>query len=317
MISTAKRVLQIEARALSALAERLGDDFVDAVEQIAEAPGRVVLVGMGKSGIVARKIAATLASTGTPALYMNPAEAVHGDLGMIVSGDVVIALSHSGETEEVLRLVATIRRLGAKIIAMTGYRDSTLARQSDIVLDTFVEEEGCPLGLAPMASTTSALALGDALAACLMERRGFAEEDFARLHPGGKLGLKLARVEQVMHTGSAVPTVPLTAPMKDVVVEISAKRLGCAAVCHEDLRLAGVITDGDLRRLLQRETDPMRLTAEQVMTAQPTTISASQLASAALQLMEERKITMLPVVDERHKLVGLIQIHDLWGTQLF
>lgn len=315
--SAGRRVLEIEARALLALSERLGDAFEQAVEAIDSAAGRVVLTGMGKSGLVARKISATLASTGTPAIYLHPAEAIHGDLGMIVRGDVVIALSHGGETDEILRLLATIRRLGATIVAMTGYRDSTLGREADVVLDTFVEEEGCPLGLAPMASTTSAMAVGDALAASLMTRRGFSEEDFARLHPGGKLGKKLARVHQVMHHGEAVPRVRVSAPMRDVVIEMSRKRLGCTAVVDDANRLVGIVTDGDLRRLLEKAEQPLDLVAEQVMTKNPATIDPDALASAALALLEDRKITMLPVVKDSGELQGLVQIHDLWGTQLY
>lgn len=317
MIETARRVLRIEARAVDAMAARIGEPFERAVRMILDAPGRVVLTGMGKSGLVARKIAATLASTGTPALFLHPAEAIHGDLGMIVRGDVVVALSQSGETEEILRLLATIRRLEARVIALTGRPDSTLGREADIVLDTSVEEEGCPLGLAPMASTTCALALGDALAAALMVRKGISEEDFARLHPGGRLGKKLARVRQVMHEGDRVPVVRPDTPMREVVIEMSRKRLGCTTVVDEEGRLAGIITDGDLRRLLERSPDPLNLTAGEVMTPQPVTIGPDELASAALATMERRKIMMLPVVGEDGRLLGLVQIHDLWGTQLF
>ncbi|MDQ7007977.1 MAG: KpsF/GutQ family sugar-phosphate isomerase [Acidobacteriota bacterium] len=316
-LETGRRVLRIEARAIESLAGRLGESFEAAVALIRGARGRVVLSGMGKSGLVARKIAATLASTGTPALFLHPAEAIHGDLGMIVEGDVVLALSHSGETAELLALLETIRRLGAKIIAMTGAAESTLAREADLLLDTSVEEEGCPLGLAPMASTSSALALGDALAAALMVAKGFSEEDFARLHPGGRLGKKLARVEQMMHHGDAVPRVLPATPMKQVVLEISRKRLGCTTVCTDEGLLVGLITDGDLRRLLERDPAPLEHVAEEVMTPNPQTIASRELASVALHLMESRKITMLPVVDDRGRLEGLIQIHDLWRTNLF
>ncbi|HHN74204.1 MAG TPA: KpsF/GutQ family sugar-phosphate isomerase, partial [Acidobacteria bacterium] len=247
----------------------------------------------------------------------HPAEAIHGDLGVIVEGDVVLALSHSGETAELLALLETIRRLGARIIAMTGVTDSTLAREADLLLDTSVEEEGCPLGLAPMASTSSALALGDALAAALMVAKGFSEEDFARLHPGGRLGKKLARVEQMMHHGQAVPRVEPATPIRQVVLEISRKRLGCTTVCTTEGRLVGLITDGDLRRLLERDPAPLEHIAEEVMTHGPLTISRRELASSALRLMESRKITMLPVVDDEGRLEGLIQIHDLWRTNLF
>jgi arabinose-5-phosphate isomerase len=310
----AKAVLTIEARALRALAERLDESFDRATELIRSSPGRVVLTGIGKSGLVARKIAATLASTGTPALFLHPAEARHGDLGVVLAGDVVIAVSHSGETGEILALLDTIRRLGARLIAITGQRQSTLAREADLLLDTSVEEEGCPLGLAPMASTTAALALGDALAAALMVANGFGESDFALLHPGGKLGRKLARVESLMHSGERMPRVLPSTEMKAVVLEMSRGRMGCTAVVDRDGQLLGLITDGDLRRLLEREVNPLQRTAEQVMTRQPVTIAPHALASAALRVMEERKITMLPVVDDRRLLLGLLQIHDLWTT---
>ncbi len=314
---TGVRVLRVEARALAALADRLGEEFDRAVRLILEAPGRVVLTGMGKSGLVARKIAATLASTGTPSLFLHPAEAIHGDLGMIVRGDVVVALSHSGETGEIVALLETIRRLGASIVAVTGQPRSTLGREADVLLDTSVEEEGCPLGLAPMASTAAAMAVGDALAAALMVAKGFGEQDFARLHPGGKLGRKLARVHQMMHTGDALPRVSPEASMREVVVEMSRGRLGCTTVVRGDGRLAGIITDGDLRRLLERDPDPLARRAGDVMTPEPVTIAPDALASAALRIMEDRKITQLPVVDPDGTLRGIIQIHDLWGTQLF
>ncbi len=312
-----RRVIEAEARALAALAQRLGPVFDDAVEAILGCRGRVVLTGMGKSGLVARKIAATLASTGTPALFLHPAEAIHGDLGMIVKGDVVIALSQSGETAEILGVVETVRRLQGTLLVMTGRAGSTLGREADLLLDTSVAEEGCPLGLAPMASTTAMAALGDALAAALMVAKGFSEEDFARLHPGGRLGRRLARVRQFMHTGEAVPRVGPTTTMGEVVLEMSRKRLGSTAVVDEAGRLLGIVTDGDLRRLLQRDATPLDRTAVEAMTARPTTIGADALASAALALMEERKITMLPVVAADGTLEGIVQIHDLWGTQLF
>lgn len=312
-----RRVIEAEARALGALGARLGPTFDAAVDAILGTRGRVVLTGMGKSGLVARKIAATLASTGTPALFLHPAEAIHGDLGMIVKGDVVIALSQSGETAEILGVVEAVRRLGGTLLVMTGRVGSTLGREADLLLDTSVAEEGCPLGLAPMASTTAMLALGDALAAALMVAKGFSEEDFARLHPGGRLGRKLARVRQFMHTGEAVPRVGPDAPMGEVVLEMSRKRLGSATVVDRAGRLLGVVTDGDLRRLLQRDATPLGHTAAEAMTPRPITIAADALASAALALMEERKITMLPVVAADGTLEGVVQIHDLWGTQLF
>jgi arabinose-5-phosphate isomerase len=311
-----KRVLRAEARAVERLAETLGEEFRQAVERVAETRGRAVVTGMGKSGIVARKIAATLASTGTPALFIHPAEAHHGDLGMIAEGDLVIALSNSGETQEVITLLDTIRRLGARLVVMTGRPGSTLGREADVLLDTSVPDEGCPLGLAPMASTTAALALGDALAAAVMEAKGFGEEDFARLHPGGRLGKRLSRVSQFMHQGETVPRVASDTPMREVVLEMSRKRLGCTTVVTGEGALLGIITDGDLRRLLETETEPLDRTAGEVMTAEPRTVTPDVLAASALRIMEERKITMLPVV-EAGALVGLVQIHDLWGTQLF
>ncbi len=312
-----RRIVDAEANALAALAGRLGPDFDRAVDALLGCQGRVILTGMGKSGLVARKIAATLASTGTPALFLHPAEAIHGDLGMVVRGDVVVALSQSGQTDELVGLLEAVRRLGGTLIVMTGKRESILGREADVLLDTSVAEEGCPLGLAPMASTTAMLALGDALAGALMVAKGFSEEDFARLHPGGRLGRKLARVSQFMHTGESVPRVAPEAAMGQVVLEMSRKRLGCAAVVGPDGRLLGVITDGDLRRLLEKDATPLDRNAAAVMSSHPTTIHAEALASSALALMEERKITMLPVVAGDGTLEGIVQIHDLWGTQLF
>lgn len=311
-----RRVLHVEARSLRLLSERLGEEFDRAVDLVLNAKGRVVLTGMGKSGLVARKIAATLASTGTPALFLHPAEARHGDLGVIVHGDVVIALSHSGETAEVLALTETIRRLGAPLIVVSGNRNSTLAHEADLWLDTSVDEEGCPLGLAPMASTTAALALGDALAAALMLAKGFGEEQFAMLHPGGKLGRKLMRVDAIMRTGDQIPRVGPETPMRAVVMEMSRKRLGCATVVGPDGRLVGIVTDGDLRRLLEKDASPLDRTATEAMTSRPVTTTPQALASAALRVMEERKITSLPVVDSEGFLVGVAQIHDLWSTGL-
>jgi arabinose-5-phosphate isomerase len=272
---------------------------------------------MGKSGIICQKIAATLSSTGTPALFMHPAEAVHGDLGMIVAGDVLLAVSNSGETSEIVRLLEVIRRLGAKIVAMSGDAGSTLARNSDVHLDVGVSEEACGLDLVPTASTTAALALGDALAVACYERRGFSDRDFARYHPGGRLGRKLMRVESLMHTGEGLPVVRHDAPMGQTVREMSAKRLGMTCVVEGDGRLAGVLTDGDLRRRMLRTERPLNGPAHEAMTRYPTTIAPDALASEALRIMEEKKITSLPVVDSDERLVGVIQIHDLWRTELF
>jgi arabinose-5-phosphate isomerase len=324
-------VVRIEAEALRALADRIAgpmaEPFNHAVELTYRCGGRVVVTGMGKSGIIARKIAATLNSTGTPALFMHPVEAVHGDLGMVVHGDVVLALSASGETEEILRLLATLKRLQVPLIAMTcdeaytgeGSRateTSTLAAAADVALDCSVAKEACSLGLAPTASTTAMLALGDALAMALAEKRGFKEEDFANLHPGGKLGKRLARVESLMHTGDAVPRVTPQTKMPDVIYEMSRKKLGITTVVDRD-RLVGVISDGDLRRLLEkRGKDALDLTAGECMTKNPQTIGSREFAATALALMEEKKITSLAVIDGGGKLEGIVHLHDLWGTEM-
>jgi arabinose-5-phosphate isomerase len=322
-LHTPSQLVRIEAEALLALAERLDGpmaaDFDRAVGQVFEcgqSRGRVVVTGMGKSGIVAQKVAATLSSTGSPALFMHPAEAVHGDLGMIVEGDVVIALSASGETEEILRLLATLQRMGNTIISFVCDPGSTLAAASDVALDCSVPAEACGLGLAPTASTTAMLALGDALAIAVSLRRGFRAEDFAALHPGGKLGKRLATVRQLMHTGDAVPRVGASTPMTDVIYEMSRKKLGMTAV-EQNGRLAGIISDGDLRRLLERDgPEGLRKTAGDVMNPSPRTISAAELAVRGLHTMEERKITSLIVVDDQNRIEGVIHLHDLWRTEL-
>jgi arabinose-5-phosphate isomerase len=325
--STGSNVVRIEAEALRELAERIdgpmAKDFERAVECLHSCGGRVVVTGMGKSGIIARKVAATLSSTGTPALYLHPAEAVHGDLGMVVRGDVVLALSSSGETEEILQLLVTIRRIGSKLITITGDRlyssnsnkRSTLAQAADIALDCSIDQEACSLGLAPTASTTAMLALGDALAVALSEKRGFKEEDFAHLHPGGKLGKKLARVSQLMHTGDAVPRVAPATKMADVIYEMSRKGLGITTVVESN-KLLGVISDGDLRRLLEKRKDVLSMTAGDCVTANPKTIRLDEFAMTALNLMEEKKITSLVVVDDKGEVAGIIHLHDLWGTQM-
>jgi arabinose-5-phosphate isomerase len=316
-IKIAKKVLEIEAEAIKELIPRLDDHFTEAVELIAGCTGRVILTGMGKSGIICHKIAATLASTGTPALHMNPAEAIHGDLGMIVPGDVVIAVSNSGETEELLRLLETIKRLGAKLISMTGDPDSTLAKNSDITLNVGIKREACPMGLIPTASTTAALAMGDALALALVEKKGFTADDFAMLHPGGKIGKKLMKVENLMHVGDEIPAVRTGTMMRDAMIEMTKKKLGVTTVLDPQGRLAGIITDGDLRRLMEREKDPLGKKVDDCMTRNPATISKNELATVALNIMESRKITSIPVVDKEKKLEGVIQIHDLWRIQLF
>jgi arabinose-5-phosphate isomerase len=314
---TARRVLHIEARAIAALAARLDGDFDRAADLLLRCSGRVVVTGMGKSGIVAQKIAATLSSTGTPSFFMHPAEALHGDLGMLVRGDVVIALSNSGETEEIVRLLELIRRLGATIIGMSGDPGSTLARFADVHLHVGVDREACPLDLVPTASTTAALALGDALAVAVYERRGFSAQDFARVHPGGRLGRRLLQVGQIMHQGTSLPSVTAGAPLADAVAEMSAKRLGMTCVVDGEGHLLGVLTDGDLRRRLLRVERPLEGPVEAAMSAEPATIRAEALAAEALRAMEERRITSLPVVDAERRLLGVIQIHDLWRTELF
>jgi arabinose-5-phosphate isomerase len=315
-----ENVVRIEAEALRELADRIAGPmavaFASAVECLLSCGGRVVVTGMGKSGLVARKIAATLSSTGTPALFLHPAEAVHGDLGMIVRGDVVIALSLSGETEEIIELLATMKRLAVKLVAMTGELRSTLAQAADVALDCSVAKEACLLGLAPTASTTTMLALGDALALTLAEQRGFKEEDFAELHPGGKLGKRLARVEKLMHSGDAIPRVTPDTPMPEVIYEMSRKKLGMTTVVEGE-KLAGVLSDGDLRRLLEHKgKDALELRAGECMTRNPQTIAPGEFATAALNIMEQRKITSLAVVDGDGTLRGVIHLHDLWGTEM-
>lgn len=316
-------LVRTEAAALEALAKRLEGpmavDFDRAVALIlrcGESNGRVVVTGMGKSGIVAQKIAATLSSTGSPALFLHPAEAVHGDLGVLMPGDVVIALSASGETEEILRLLATLKRKGDALISFCCNLGSSVAQASDVVLDCSVEREACVLNLAPTASTTSMLALGDALAVVVSLRKGFKAEDFAELHPGGKLGKQLAKVRDLMHGGENTPVVALSTPMSDVIYEMSSKKLGITTV-QEDGRLRGVISDGDLRRLLEREGGAaLTRTAGEAMNPHPSTIGARELAAKALALLEERKITSLVVVDSEDRVEGVVHLHDLWGVEL-
>ncbi len=321
-----ENVVRIEAEALRELADRIAGPMAEAFNRAMDlmyaCRGRVVVTGMGKSGIIARKIAATLNSTGTPALYMHPVEAVHGDLGMVIAGDVLVALSASGETEEILRLLATIKRLQVPLISMTcdevstQTKISTLVSAADVALDCSIAKEACTLGLAPTASTTTMLALGDALAMALAEKRGFKEEDFANLHPGGKLGKRLARVEALMHTGDAVPRVRPDTRMSDVIYEMSRKKLGVTTVVEGE-RLVGIISDGDLRRLLERRgKDVLDLTAGECMSREPKTITSHEFAATALAIMEQKKITSLVVVDGDMKLEGIVHLHDLWGTQM-
>lgn len=318
-LELARKVLRIEAAAILGLVERLDGEFERAVQLLFECRGRAIVTGMGKSGIICRKIAATLSSTGTPAFFLHPAEAIHGDLGAIREDDVVVALSHSGETEELVRLMESIRRIGAKVIAITGSSRSTLARGADVTLDCGIAEEACPMNLVPTASTTAALALGDALAMTLLVRKGFREEQFASLHPGGKLGRQLMSVGGLMHGGDAAPTVPLTAVMPDVIHEMSSKRLGMTCVVAADGTLAGVFTDGDLRRLMMSRTPNAvhALTAGEAMTPNPLTIGRGMLAVEALRVMETHKITSVVVVDEGRVVEGVVHLHDLWRTQMF
>lgn len=344
MHATGENVIRIESQALKELADRVAGPMFEAfqrsVDLLYACGGRVVVTGMGKSGLIARKIAATLSSTGTPALFMHPVEALHGDLGMLAEGDVVMALSASGETEEVLRLLATIKRLRIPLIAITcdeevapgalretqpmlppakpaeASRISTLASAAEVFLSCAVTQEACTLGLAPTASTTAMLALGDALAVALAEKKGFKEEDFANLHPGGKLGKRLARVDSLMHGGDAIPRVDPDTLMPDVIYEMSRKKLGVTTVIEGE-KLVGIISDGDLRRLLQnRGKDALDLTAAECMTRNPTTIAPTEFAATALAMMEEGKITSLVVVDRNRKVEGIVHLHDLWGTEM-
>lgn len=315
-LELAKEVLETEARAILGLIPQLGAEFTAAVELLHACAGRVIFSGMGKSGIIARKLAATMSSTGTPAFFLHPAEAIHGDLGVVRAEDIVVALSYSGETEELVRLVEAIRRTGAKLIAMTGEPLSTLAQAADIALSCHVAEEACPMNLAPTASTTAALALGDALAMALSQRKGFKEEHFASLHPGGRLGKKLMRVGSLMHSGERVPIVRLDTAAADLIHEMSSKRLGMTCVVTDDGRLAGIVTDGDLRRHLTNGMDLLKQRAADIMTKDPVTISSKVLAVEALQQMEARKITALVVVDEARRVEGVVHLHDLWHTQM-
>ena len=317
-IATAKRVLRIEADAIAGLIDRLDARFEKAVELLHDCKGRVVVTGLGKSGLIGRKIAATLASTGTPSLFLHAADALHGDMGVMAAGDILLAVSSSGETEEMVELIEPAKRIGVQIVAMTSNPRSTLAAASDIVLDIAVKEEACSLNLAPTASTAAALAMGDAVAIALLDRREFKEEDFAALHPAGRLGKKLRRLESLMHTGDDLPRVLPGAKMPDVIYEMSSKGLGLAAVAQKDGKLLGIITDGDLRRVMQRRKENvLDLTAADCMTKNPVTMPRTELAAAALRLMEEKKITSVLVVDAAGRLEGVVHLHDLWTLQLF
>jgi len=312
----ATEVLQTEAHAILGLIPQLDGRFEEAVGLLYGCAGRVVATGMGKSGIIARKLAATFSSTGTPAVFLHPAEALHGDLGLVQPGDVVVALSQSGETEELVRLLEAVRRIGARIISLTGHAESTLGQASDVALSCAVAEEACPMNLAPTASTTAALALADALAMALSHRRGFRADQFANLHPGGRLGKKLMRIAALMHTGAAMPSVGEDAPMPDVIHEMSSKRLGMTCVVDAGGRLTGVLTDGDLRRHMAAGGNLLERRAADVMTRHPVTISRHVLAAEALHVLETRKITALAVVSADGRLEGVVHLHDLWRTQM-
>ena len=319
-VELAQRVIRIEAEAVAAIADRLDERFDAAVELLAADAGRVIVTGMGKSGIIARKLAATLSSTGTAAYFIHPAEAVHGDLGAIQPTDVVVALSQSGETPELIRLIEIVRRLDARLVALTGSVESALAEAANVALDCSVSSEACPLNLAPTASTAAALALGDALAMALLVRKGFRAEDFVHLHPGGQLGKRLLRVDQLMHSGGEVPVVAPDARLDEVVSAMTDGGFGMTCVASADRVIAGVVTDGDLRRHLPARGEAPPLSAQRaydLMTAEPLTIGPGTLAAEALHLLERRRITSLPVVDAERRIVGLIHLHDLWKTELF
>jgi len=316
-LETARRVLEIEARALQEVMARLDATFTKAVDVLFECKGRVAVTGMGKSGLIGRKISATLSSTGTPSFFLHPAEALHGDLGMLARGDAMLAVSYGGETEEIIRLLEALKRLEMPLVTLTGKVASTLGEASEVALDVSVREEACSLNLAPTASTTVAMAVGDALAVALLERRGFRHDDFAALHPAGRLGKKLLRVEHLMHAGEALPRVSEGTSMPDTFHEMSKKGLGMTTVLHADGRLAGIITDGDLRRLMEKHRGAtLEMTAGACMTRSPQTIGPQLLASEALNWMEKRKITSIVVVDEAGGVVGVVHLHDLWGLEL-
>ena len=314
---TARRVLRIEAQAIQDVLARLDVTFDRAVDLFFACRGRVVVAGMGKSGIVGKKISATLSSTGTPSFFLHPAEALHGDLGMIARGDTMLAVSYGGETREIIALLDALKRLEIPLVALTGNSKSTIAQASDIVLDASVNEEACSLNLAPTASTTVAMAIGDALAVSLLERRDFRHDDFAALHPAGSLGKRLLRVDKVMHAGDALPKVSPQTPMPDTFHEMSAKKLGMTTIVNADGTLAGILTDGDLRRLMEKHGGAtLSMTAAQCLNPNPQTVKPTVLASEALTLMEKRRITSVVVVDDARRVLGVVHLHDLWGLQL-
>jgi arabinose-5-phosphate isomerase len=316
-LATAIQVLESEANAIRLLIQRMGESFLRALELAASCKGKIAVTGMGKSGIICRKIAATLSSTGSPAIFLHAAEAVHGDVGTLDPNDVLLIVSKSGETEEILQIMNVAKRLGLPLIAFCGNSRSTLAHDADVFIDVSVEDEACVLGLAPTTSTTAALAMGDAMAVALMQRKGFRKEDFASVHPAGAIAKKLLRVGDLMHRGSSMPKVSPDTPMAEVIYEMSCKKLGMTTVTSVQGELLGVISDGDLRRLLQKSSDPMKLVASQCMTSTPKTISEGELATAAIARMENLKITSLVVVNEEGKALGVVHVHDLWRTQMF
>jgi arabinose-5-phosphate isomerase len=316
-LETARRVLQIEAQAIQDMLARLNANFERAVDVLFACKGRVAVSGMGKSGLIGRKISATLSSTGTTSFFLHPAEALHGDLGMLARGDAMLAVSYGGETQEIIQLLEALKRLEMPLVTLTGCAQSTLAKASDVVVDVSVKEEACSLNLAPTASTTVAMAVGDALAVALLEKRNFRHDDFAALHPAGRLGKKLVRVEHLMHSGSALPRVAQDTSMPDVFHEMSAKGLGMTTVVEADGRLAGILTDGDLRRLMEKHRGAvLEMCAADGMTKTPQTIGPHVLASEALNLMEKKKITSVVVVDERRRVLGVVHLHDLWTLEL-
>jgi arabinose-5-phosphate isomerase len=316
VLKVARRVLETEAEAVRALVDRLDHRFERAVALVETCRGRVVVTGMGKSGLVGKKLAATLAATGTPALFLHPADGVHGDLGMLVRGDVVLALSHSGETEEILALVPAIKRLAVPLVALTGRPNSRLAQHADLVLDVSVREEACPMNLTPTSSTAAALALGDALAIAVLTRRGLGPDDMARLHPGGAIGRRLVRVPELMHGGNAVPVVPESAPLETVIRSMSAKGLGCTGVVDAAGRLTGIVTDGDLRRAVDRGAGALPATAAGAMTRRPKTVGRAELAVTALELMERHSITQLFILDDEGRPDGILHLHDLLRAKI-
>jgi len=315
-LATARRVLEAEADAIRDLEGRLGESFLRAVDLAADCSGKIAVTGLGKSGIICKKIAATLSSTGSPAIFLHASDALHGDCGLLTREDLMLAISKSGETAEILQLLNVAKRMGLRVIAMAGEAGSKLAQYADVFLDVSVSDEACPLGLAPTTSTAAALALGDALAMSLMERKGFGKEDFASLHPAGSLGKRLLKVGELMHRGESIPRVSRSTPMSDVIYEMTRKSLGMTTVTDEKGVLEGVIADGDLRRMLQKASDPLKLSADQVMSRKPKTIYENELATAALSKMEQMKITSLVVIDSENVVIGVVHLHDLWRTEL-